>query len=111
MVLQTMVDIIIIIIWNTKKLLSLFEIIINKTKTDCNYFAVRNSYYYVYMLEVVTYEWYDYYTASDISLWKSSLKNIVNINVFVLYIMIRFAFVCVSIFSCELWCVVIFFEL
>ncbi len=75
MVLQKMVDIIIIIIWNTKKLLSLFEIIINKTKTDCNYFAVRNSYYYVYMLEVVTY---DYYTACVSMLWKSSLKKVAN---------------------------------
>ncbi len=33
-------------------------------RTDCNYFAVRENYYYVCMLEVVSY---DYSTTSDIN--------------------------------------------
>ena len=57
-------------------------------RPDCNYFAVRKNYYYVYMLEIVIY---DYSAAFDIILWKSSLKNMVKVlpyKCFCLYIMI-----------------------
>ncbi len=44
-------------------------------RTDCNYFAVRKNYYYVYMLEVVIY---DYSTSSDIYFMEIEFEKYVN---------------------------------
>ncbi len=48
------------------------EIIIKKTRTDCNCFAVRKNYYYIYMLEVVTYY---YSTSFDVNFMEIKFKK------------------------------------